>query len=137
MVGILRYLVSDEPLEKLETNITWVGDQLFLHDQPPVKTLNIRAHIRLPGWQYSMRMTIHHWWEKCGLFVPLLWEMRTGSPASLPACTLHNIPVPIVYHNPFTVMKGNNEYNNSSECCEFSYWFTNLRVVWENSLTVL
>lgn len=38
MVGVLSYLVLDQLLERLESKVTYVGDQSFLHDGPTVKT---------------------------------------------------------------------------------------------------
>lgn len=59
----LGHLASAGPLKELETNVIYVCAQPCLQDQPPGRTLDIRSYMGFPGWQYSMRISRHLYWE--------------------------------------------------------------------------
>lgn len=139
MAGVLSYLVLDQLLERMETKFTNVGDQSFLHDGLIVKTLNIKALLSFSSWYCSRRVATCHCWEKNGLFSVFLWEMVTGSPASVLSFLLPSKLLLTAYCRmyPFTVTIWSHEYDSSSAFCEPSNWFMNPRLLPETSLALL
>lgn len=62
-VGALGYLASIPPLEGLETEVNHMGHQPCLCDGAPIKILDSKAQMNLPGWQYSVHIITHQSWK--------------------------------------------------------------------------
>lgn len=56
VVGVLSHTVSACLLEELGTKVSHAESQPYLGDWTPVKTLNLKAHMRFPGWQHSLHI---------------------------------------------------------------------------------
>lgn len=112
-------MVSAPPLEWYKIIINYAGGQPCLPVQSLVHLLTQDLY-DLSWLEYSAGSVKHHFWEKCRLFAPLLWEMTTDSLVSILSWTLPNMPFPIACHNlyPFTVMNWNHEYNNTTDFYE-------------------
>ena len=54
----------------MEREGSHVGGQIGFSDQAPAKTLDAKARVTFPGWQYLMHVVSHHCWEKLMFMTP-------------------------------------------------------------------
>lgn len=52
--------------------ISQVESQLYLFDEPPIKSLVTRTQVNLPCWQYSIHIIMHCYWRKVTTFLTAL-----------------------------------------------------------------
>lgn len=94
-----------------------------LHDQSPIKSLDLKSWRNFHGWQYSICVATHISWED-----EVLWHDSTER-RHLEACTCLTWPLPYAPFSfadfiqfPFTIIKHSYEYISFSELCESSWW---------------
>lgn len=117
----LRLKVRD-----LEAQSVRHGDQgqPCLWNQTPGKSLDTKLQVGVPGWQYSMHIITHDWWEKFTLSVWLCWRgpqdaLHLVSPGPCPYASL---PIADLSLRPFIVINRNCECNSFIEFSEFFPW---------------
>ena len=62
MVGAWSHMISAH-LEGPETQVSHADSQPCLCNRPPVKTLDLKAHVSIPGWQSFMHVVTLCCWE--------------------------------------------------------------------------
>lgn len=105
---VLGHVVSPQVLEGLETKIIMWVITLSTDSQLLIKTLDNKAWVSFPGWEYSVHVAAHgHWGNMC-----YTHDSMPGMCWTLPYVPLP-FAVSILYL--FTVVNHNSEYNGFSQ----------------------